>query len=292
MKKIDVKSCNQEILHDMVKLNCWEDKQPSSVKDMGFYEFSLEELNLPSSEQLLKSVLEIKDEVGIQGWKSNGVENEKYKGFSITYNPDSIEENRDLYHQTLGSYKLSQNFGRKDGQGQLQNGKNTYYDSFAFRKIPPIVNNNLNYLFDRFRLSILRSRVSWFFGEGLGEQKTNNWHIDEQPTFLMRINIPLQTSEEHVIDIVGEDEFGNKLNIVNKHLEVGKVYIWNTRIPHRITLKRVCNNPNPRIHVVLGFSPWFDYDEDTDSFIQNTLWGKSLDNIVKNKLFLKESSHD
>jgi hypothetical protein len=292
MKKIDVKACNQEILLDMMKIKCWGDDYHAVVKDMGFYEFTLTELNLPPAEKILESVLQIKDEVGIQDWRSNGVKYDIYQGFSLTYNPDFIEDKNNIYHQTLGSYKLSQSFSRKNGKGQLQNGKNTYYDSFAFRKIPPIVKNNLSYLFKCFNLSLLRSRVSWSFGKGLGEQKRENWHIDEPPIFLMRINIPLQTSEEHVIDIVGEDEFGNKLNIVNKHLEVGKVYIWNTRIPHRITLKRVCNNPNPRIHMVLGFSPWFDYNEDTDSFIQNNLWGESLDNIVKNKLFLKKSLHE
>lgn len=287
MKEYKVKDCDKEILQSIEKLGGFGMNYQNSLKGMGFYEFSLEELNLPSAEVLLEAVNKIKNLVGLQGWMSNGEESERYKGFSLTYNPEFLDTTASIYHQSFGSKLLSQKFGRIKGKGNLTESKNTYYDSFSFRYIPPIINDHLECLLQNFRLSLLRSRAAWFYGLGLGEQKDENWHVDEQPTFVLRLNIPLQTSKEHVIDIVGKDEYGNELNIVNKHLEVGKAYMWNTRIPHRITFKELCKNPSPRIHLVLGFCPWFDFDKLSDSFKQNHLWGKDIDEIVKNKLFLK-----
>lgn len=281
-----VKDCKDEIVQSIFSLGGFNSNIDNPLKNLGFYEFSLSELGLPSHESLLNSVLAIKDLVGLQGWKNNNIESDRYTGFSLSYNPDFHEKNVSVYHQTWGSHSLPQSYGRKNGS--FENKKNTYYDSFSFRQTPPIVTENLNYLFQKFNLSLLRSRVAWFYGQNLGNQKADNWHIDEPPNSILRINIPLQTSEEHVIDIVGNDECGNSLNIVNKHLEVGKAYIWNTRIPHRVTLKQFCDNPNPRIHMVLGFCTWFDYLTDRDSFVPNSVWGMNVDEIVNKKLFLKK----
>jgi hypothetical protein len=92
---------------------------------------------------------------------------------------------------------------------------------------------------------------------------------------LFRVNIPLQTSEEHVLEINGSDEYGNTLTL-SKHLEVGKAYIWNTRIPHRVTITKPCINPIDRIHLVLGFGTWVDYDPYFDTFSKSSLHGLPL----------------
>jgi hypothetical protein len=287
MKEFQVKNCQDEILQSMVRENAFGDRNENFIKNMGFYEFSLSDLGLPSHENLLNSVLNIKDSVGLQGWRNNDTESEIYKGFSLTYNPNFIDKNVGVHHQTMGSFNLFQSFGRK--LGSFENKKDTYYDSFSFRKIHPLIKNELNYLFEKFSFSLLRSRVAWVYGYDLGEQKTDKWHVDEDPNQILRINIPLQTSEENVIDIVGTDEYNNTLNIVDKHLEVGKAYIWNTRIPHRITFNKKCLSHSPRIHLVLGFCTWFDYNEHKDVFTPNQCWGMNVDEIVRKKLFLKNN---
>jgi hypothetical protein len=258
-----------------------------SLEDFTFHEYTLSDLGLPDPDQLLKSVINIEKQVGLVGWRSNQVESKTYKGFSLTYNPDFCNPQESIYHQTWGSNDLSQSFARELGTGNIVNTKNTYYDSYAFRKIPPIVENELGYLLDKFSMPLFRSRVAYNYGYGSGIRKQENWHKDEFPYSLMRINIPLQTSIEHVIDIEGEDDYGTKLSISNKFLETEKLYLWNTRIPHRVTLSKLCLNSTPRIHIVLGFSPWFEYDPKLDSIRKGPFWGVPISTIVKEKLFLK-----
>lgn len=280
-----VKNLEKEILFELSK-EFTDTKQ--YIKNFTFHEFDLKDLGLPSSDELLEKNIKIAEEVGIQGWKSNFKESEVYKGFSLTYNPDFIySKDSSIYHQTFGSSKLTQNFSRVLDEGLHNETKNTYYDTYAFRKIPPVISNHLGNFFDKFNLSLLRSRTAFFKSNDLKNQNIDAWHKDEFPYHLLRINIPLQTSEEHVLDILGEDEFGNTLEITNKHLETGKLYIWNTRIPHRIKVKYNKKNSLPRIHMVLGFSPYFTYNKKNDSFVKNYLFGMPVKELVEKNLFLK-----
>lgn len=286
-QKVFVKNCDDEISIWMEKNHFFGENPEESLRGMSFYEFSLDELGLPSAEELLENINTVRNKIGLKGWKSKGVESQTYKGFSLTYNPDYQGDETSIYHQTWGSLGLTQNYGRVNGLAQLVSKKNSYYDSYSFRRKPPLVEQSLKNLFDRLSMSLVRSRVAWNYVYGKRKEDIEGWHVDELPYHILRINIPLQTSEEHVIDIAGCDEFGNELDIKNKHLEIGKAYIWNTRIPHCVSLKKICQNLNPRIHIVLGVSPWFDYDESDDSFNQNMLHGRKLDYIIKEKLFVK-----
>lgn len=262
------------------------------LKDFTFKEFSLQELGLPSAKVLLESVKEIEREVGIQGWRYKDYESKTYKGFSLTYNPDFHNKDQSIFHQTWGDFKLKQNYGQVKGK-VYENGKNTYYDSYGFRQIPNLINSEIGYLFNNFRFSIVRSRVAYLFGYGRGEDKKNEaeFHVDEAPFRVLRLNIPLQTSSEHVLDIIGKDEYGNELNIENKHLEVGKAYMWNTRIPHRITYSKKCESKDPRIHIVLGFSPFYDYNIDDDSFEKNEFFNTKINELILQKNFINSNNY-
>lgn len=285
-KKIFVKDCKKEVSATMENDGLFGNDPGKTLKGMGFYEFDLKDLNLPSANELLEKINFIKDQVGLKGWCSNGIESKTYKGFSLTYNPEFLGEEKNIYHQTWGTVQLPQNYGRAHGEGNFE-AKNSYYDSYAFRKKPPLIEQTIGNFLDRFSLPCLRSRAAWHYALGRRKENIKAWHVDEAPYHILRINIPLQTSKEHVIDIEGEDEFGNSLCIHDKHLELGKVYIWNTRIPHCVSLNSFCATSAPRIHLVLGLCPWFDYDEKEDYFTQNHLHGLDLDYIIKNKLFVK-----
>lgn len=255
----------------------------NSCQDFLFTEFTLAELGLPPANELLASTLAIKDKVGLQGWRTNGTESTTYKGFSLTYNPDFHDTNTSIYHQTWGSNLLKQSFGRIKGIGDFSSIRNTYYDTYAFRKVPDIVEEYLGNLFSHFSCPVLRSRAA-FSTLKYVPSPLNGWHVDEPPPHMFRINIPLQTSEEHVLEIKGSDEYGNTL-VMTKHLEVGKAYIWNTRIPHRVTATNSCTTE--RVHLVLGLGTWIDYDPVNDAFSKSLLHGLSLKTIVEEKMFLK-----
>lgn len=257
--------------------------EQESLKDFLFNEFTLEELGLPPADTLLAATLAIKDKVGLQGWVNNGVESPTYKGFSLTYNPNFHDTAASIYHQTWGSKFLKQSFGRQHGVASVSSIRNTYYDTYAFRRTPDIVEEHLGSLFSHFSCPLLRSRVAFFTPTEVPGLR-NLWHVDEPPTHMFRINIPLQTSEEHVLEISGSDEYGNAL-VMTKHLEVGKAYMWNTRIPHRVTITKPCNTE--RIHLVLGFGTWVDYDPINDTFAKSNLHGVALKTIINNRLFLK-----
>jgi len=253
-----------------------------SLQDFLFKEFTLDELELPPADDLLAATLAIKDKVGLQGWVTNGIESLTYKGFSLTYNPDFHDKMASEYHQTWGSKFLKQNFGRQHGVADVPSIRNTYYDTYAFRKTPNIVETHLGSLFSRFSCPLLRSRAAFLKLTNFVNKK-EGWHVDEPPTHMFRINIPLQTSKEHVLEINGSDEYGNTL-IMTKHLEVGKVYMWNTRIPHRVIVTRPC--VTERIHLVLGLGAWVSYDPIGDTFSKSKLHGIPLKTIVDQRLFL------
>ena len=287
MTELYYKDFQNEILLGLLEKKAFGENPNESLRDFSFYEFSLSDLGLPSIESLLESVESIEKEIGLRGWQQNSRESRNYKGFSLTYNPNFYLQEESIYHQTWGSNYLTQSYSRNLDTGLHTQTKDTYYDTYAFRKIPPIINNYLGTFFKKFRFSLLRSRVAYYTMTGSLPNSNAPWHIDEFPYQLLRINIPLASSEEFVLDIKGQDDYGNNLELINKHLEVGKVYIWNTRVPHRVTIKSPCRTLKPRIHLVLGFSPWLDYIDKDDKFVYNQFHGVSLNEIVTKKLFLK-----
>jgi hypothetical protein len=89
------------------------------------------------------------------------------------------------------------------------------------------------------------------------------WHRDEQLCVNLRINIPITTEPRYMFQMKDEEPY---------HLETGKAYTWDTTIPHRVY--HTINTAVDRIHFVLGFSPWFDYDAENRCWIKNDFWGK------------------
>lgn len=277
---------SKEIIAHLTSAGFYSEQMISdSLQNFLFYEFDLRELGLPSHTELLESTMAVKDQIGLQPWTTKFGKSRKYSGFSLTYNPDYKDTSSSKFHQTWGSGNLLQNYGRSAGMGEHDKIRNTYYDTFAFRKIDPIIGRSFGSLFSKLSMPIFRSRVAFLnmFGKSRNDSDP---HVDEPPTHLLRINIPLQTSREYIIEIDGRDEYGNELSI-RKHLELGKAYIWNTRIPHKVTVNRRCEFPEDRIHIVLGLGTWIDYDPYADCYTKSKLHGIPLKEIVEKKLFLK-----
>jgi hypothetical protein len=247
--------------------------------DKQFFEFNLEDFGLPSALQLLNMTLATERELGrLQGWRSNNKESEIYKGFSMTYN-SAIGDDA---FQTFGDPRLTQNFSRAEGTGGITELKNSYHDTYRFSKVHPVIAKHYEPLLDCLNVQLTRSRVSYIFPENDGIHNFN-YHRDEFTFQNLRVNIPLLTDPAYVLEINGSDEYGNSL-VYEQHLEVGKFYVWNTRIPHRVYAKSKPLTSTPRIHIVLGLMPWINVDGDT--FTKNQFFGmQPFDMLKKGVLF-------
>jgi hypothetical protein len=218
-----------------------------------FFEYNLSDFGLPSAEELLVATLRIENHLGrLQGWRKQGTVSETYKGFSLTYNP---ELGCDAF-STWGDLRLSQSFSRTLGTGGIEKMRNSYYDTYAFNALHPLVAKYYGPLLGRFAIQLTRSRTAYIIPAN-DEIFNYGYHKDEFPFQNLRVNIPLQSSPEYVLEINGTDEHGRTL-VHEQHLEVGKMYVWNTRIPHRVYAKSPPSTVAPRIHMVLGFMPWFN----------------------------------
>ena len=246
-------------------------------KDFTWNEFTLKELGLPSAETILQGVKKIEAKVGLTSWRTKGTTSEKYKGFGLTYNPTFFDKSESRYSQVWGSPLLHQVYGLEKGAGDHTQLKDTYHDTFGFRKIDETIPEHLGFLLNRFNFHISRSRVAYLFGYGEEPNSDKGWHVDEPTSQLLRVNIPLQTSDEHAI------EWNDKVY----KLELGKVYLWNTRMPHRVSIVKKVETKEPRINLVLGLTPWLDYNSNTDTYTTNKYFGRSINEIVKERLFVK-----
>ena len=240
-----------------------------------FLEFSLEELGFPSADFLLNKTFNIVDEIGgIQGWSRHDGVSTKYKGFSLCYNPDGDEHIKSPY-ASLGHPELNWSHSRSTNPNPpWKESKNTYYDTYGFNTIHPIVKKHYAKFFECVNLMPTRSRVMWAY-----PNHTQRWHVDEVLLSAIRFNIPLVTEPSYVLEIDGEDDHGNSLTLT-KHLEVGKVYMWNTKIKHRIT--ELGGAKKPRIHIVAAFIPWFE--KSGDDWKPNKWLGVQPLDMIKSKM--------
>lgn len=262
-----------------------------TLADFKFYEFSLEELGLPPADKLLDATLNIEKKIGgVESWREKNKDSENYKGFSLTHNPDFIDQRRSIFYQGLGAYELPQSFSKNLSKADFKQNKNSYYDSYSFNEIHTIIKQEYSQLIQSMHLPISRSRVVYFYSGQHSTAEYMPYHKDEYPFQLLRINIPLITTEEYKLEIFGTDEFGNSQNSEH-HLKVGKAYVWNTRIPHRVYCNDISSEQKCRIHIVLGLIPWFNIGEDKDEgkFLEkNSFFGLPVKEIVEKKLFVKK----
>ena len=251
-------------------------KVDEKQEDFSWNEYTLEELGLPTADKILEGVKKIESIVGLTSWRTKHQTHQKYKGFGLTYNPTFFDKSESRYSQVWGSPLLDQYYGLEKGKGDHTQLKDTYYDTFGFRKIDKTIQEHLGFFLDRFNFHISRSRVAYIFGYGEGPND-KGWHVDEPTCQLLRVNIPLQTSDEYAI------EWKDKIY----QLEIGKAYLWNTKQPHRPTMIKQVETKEPRINVVMGLTPWLDYDKETDKYKPNKYFGKPIKEIVSEKLFVK-----
>ena len=121
-----------------------------------------------------------------------------------------------------------------------------------------------NIIFEELKIPLypIMSRIGILDGNN-NFTRNDGWHTDQSPYELLRINIPIITNNNFVFQLD---------NQLPQHFELGKMYWWDTEIPHRVfSLEK---NNVKRLHLVLGFSPWFTYIHKSREWVPNEYFNK------------------
>lgn len=233
----------------------------------GRRKIELELVNL-DLERLTQSVLDIIGQHGFTGWRHKEGESNTYGGFSLCYNPDH-QDGLDPHISSIGTPKNEALKFFWNSTETHEHLKHSYFDTYGFRmRTPASRSGYLGEFIDSFTCPLVRSRVGIIPGENVDPdnpiyQEMSGWHRDEPVFENLRVNIPLQTDANYVFQMQGEEPY---------HLEIGKAYTWDTNKPHRVFARG--RTTTMRIHLVLGFAPWFSFDAADDSWAPNKYFGK------------------
>jgi hypothetical protein len=210
------------------------------------------------------------------GMKENSVLHDAgYGGIGLTYNPTHRElENSNIHEQVQGNPKPAQ--GMKNPFSSLTADKtrqyatrNSHYDTYGLSyRTPASRYGYLGSFLDRCTRTMVRSAVRIIYAENegpVGEDRYAGvtWHRDEPMFENLRVNIPLVTDPIFVLEQQGHEPV---------HLEAGYAYSWDTNVLHRAYATK--KEPKHRIHLMLGFSCWWDFDEQLGTWTQNEFFGK------------------
>ena len=205
-----------------------------------------------------------------------GVES-AYRSISLVHNP-AHQDGLDPFFSTLGSPRHGpREFYALLRPDQQPARRNSYWDTLGFHAVHPTLAQHFGWFFARFRHTLVRSRIATLAHTDYARISDSefSWHIDESPFCNLRINIPLQSAPQYLLEIDSEHvpaaqperkPPGRHLRW-RGHLAVGGCYSWNTELPHRVF---ACAPPAvDRVHMVLGFSPWFDWDATRRAWVGN-----------------------
>lgn len=215
---------------------------------------------------------------GLRGFRNTAddVTNPAYGSLSLTCNPDIAG---DPHSATLGSAHLRNGqyfYGTNKTLAQMPKLKGDYYDSYGFRKLTPAATHGaLGELLRGFTLPVIRSRLSVIPGDNPETLKDGyGWHRDENIFHNLRINIPVWTAPEYLLEIetvLSQPETGSA-TAQRHHLRHGFAWSWDTNQPHRVFASGL--SAQSRCHLVVGLAPWFDYDPAEDTWSPNQWFGR------------------
>ena len=197
---------------------------------------------------------------------------DNYTHLALTYDPEfAAEDLHDIGTRTLHNEEMRY----ADVFNRIVTPKRGYYsDTYGFRALTPAMKLIAPHL-PKFKRSLVRSRLSVLDGM---RPETNGfsfgWHTDEIVFSNLRINIPITCPEGYVIQVEanGLPPIEGSPTIKSYPMREGYAYSWNTNLPHRpCALREV---PQLRTNLVIGVSPWFDYDPIEDSWTPNEFFGR------------------
>ena len=215
-------------------------------------------------------------------WRSQ--DSRDLSGLSLSYNPE--------HHPTEWKYgsfghPRYQTYSKYDYFAKPQTDqpfslKNDYLDSYGFRKILPDIDQSseLYKLLNSFSLPVIRVTARTIDG-GYCYPTGNNdggMHRDDPMCEMIRINVCLSNNGNFGLQYRGEKPiFANP----------GDVYAINSDAEHRVYVNNI--NYFKRTHLVIGLSPWLNYDPENDSWMLNEYFGKLHPlEMIKEKLIFKK----
>lgn len=218
--------------------------------------------------RLRRAVEAIVAELGFQGWRHAGGESTSYGGVSLTCNPRH-QDGLDPHASTLGTPRNARDEFFWSSTGHHAVLRDSYFDTYGFNtRTPAACRGELGDFLAGFTRTMIRSRIGVIPGAAIDAEDPaylarEGWHRDEQVFENLRLNIPLATDPNFVFQMAGEPAY---------HLATGKAYTWDTHRPHRVFCRG--RTTATRIHLVLGFAPWFDYDASREAWIANEYFGR------------------
>jgi len=142
--------------------------------------------------------------------------------------------------------------------------QNSWNDCYRFNKVPEIVSTHFSSLFKKFLRTPIRCSITVLNGYSYNSILNElMWHRDEPIFHHLRFSIPIVTNTNFKIQV-------NKHS--STHLEPGYIYSWDTHLPHRMFNE--ISLQAKRTHLILGFSPWFDFNSESEEWIQNEYFSK------------------
>lgn len=215
---------------------------------------------------LRKEINQLYKDVGAVSWKSQNSLN--LYGLSLTYNPNhqpvdwksgSFGNERYKKFSSYDYYKAV----NADTTNQI---KDDYLDGLGFRKILPQVKKfeNLFHLLASFKLPIVRCTSRTINGSLTYPtiKGDGGLHTDDCPFEIMRINVSITNNGDYGLQYEGMEPI---------YTEAGENIVVNTDFKHRAYIKQ--NNDFLRTNLIIGVTPWLDYDADKDEWSLNKYYG-------------------
>jgi hypothetical protein len=244
-----------------------------AVADVSTKISGLQAIPLINQTALANTVIGLVEEYGLFSPRNSDGNGSGYDSLSLVQNPnvEGMWQNA-----TLGSENLKASefyWGNSSTFSKVGDLKNSYYDSYGFSRLTPAGIALQSHL--EFKRNLIRSRISAIRADTKATTSfTFGWHKDEPVFENFRFNIPITTSPEYLLQIEKEREnpFFYSRTMETTHLAIGSGYFWDTSLPHRV----YSSSPGKidRINIVLGFSPWFDYNPENDEWLPNEFFGK------------------
>ncbi len=261
------------VVHQYIYENSDIKKKISLFKDYKQSDY----LEIPLTYKIDDLKISVTEAIGLYGqhkftYKDQSKVLESYVSCSLTYNPEAIDKiSEDPHRATLGSTQLQ--FGSAAQYENIPTNRNTYHDTFSFKELTPFAQyKEIKFFLNCFQRTLIRSRVSTVLA-GMDEatKVDYGWHNDEVVFMNLRVNIPIQTSSNYVIQIISEAT-GDELNITEFELKKGFAYAYDTNKYHRPFCKQL--DTIDRINMICGVSPWFDFDVEANAWISNEFYGE------------------
>ena len=153
----------------------------------------------------------------------------------------------------------------------IHNEKDSYFDTWSYTSFTPAAQESkIKNLLANTQCQVIRSRVAWQRGAfrhyrikpDINDNYT--WHSDEPIVHNLRINIAVKTSSAFGLEIKGSKPV---------ILESGYAYTWDSNIVHR-QIQVDNSSREDRINMIVGFNPWFNWDDKQQAWVSNEFYGK------------------